>query len=339
MNPLRFLRKKLSSRPSHEGHLDYCDGDSVVGWARDPRRPASPVDVELFLDGVPIARTTANIFREDLRQAGIGDGFHGFVVVLPLFEVCERVRQITARPVGSEQCLAGGPIAVVPRNRLTREALARMYISGQGIEIGALHTPLPVPPGVTVRFVDRLSREDLYAHYPEIQGQNIVDVDVVDEGETLGSFPDASQDFVIANHFLEHCQDPLGTLANLVRVLRPQGVVFLTLPDHRISFDKDRPITSIEHIARDHREGPEWSCRDHYREWVKFVGLFPEDKIEAHAQELMAGKQSIHFHCWEINDLLAVAHHCASDMRLPIMVECLTFTGVGEMALILRKTA
>ena len=37
----------------------------------------------------------------------------------------------------------------------------------------------------------------------------------MDDGERLATIADATQDFVIANHFLEHCQDPLGALGNM----------------------------------------------------------------------------------------------------------------------------
>jgi hypothetical protein len=47
---------------------------------------------------------------------------------------------------------------------VVREDLARRYLSGDGLEIGALTAPLRTPPGVTVRYVDRLSREDLIAY-------------------------------------------------------------------------------------------------------------------------------------------------------------------------------
>src|SRR3977135_908065 len=106
------------------------------------------------------------------------------------------------------------------RFRMRRWRLARRHLSGSGLEIGALHCPLRVPPGVTVRYVDRLDRDALRRQYPELTTQELVEVDVVDDGERLGSQADASADFIIANHFIEHTEDPLGTLASHLRVLR-----------------------------------------------------------------------------------------------------------------------
>ena len=76
------------------------------------------------------------------------------------------------------------------RNRFIRE-----YIKGNGIEIGALHNPIIVPEGATVRYVDRLNVEDLRNQYPELEKKNLVNVDIIDDGEQLDLVDDGSQDF------------------------------------------------------------------------------------------------------------------------------------------------
>jgi ubiquinone/menaquinone biosynthesis C-methylase UbiE len=75
---------------------------------------------------------------------------------------------------------------------------------------------------------------------------------------------DDSQDFVIANHVLEHVEDPLRALKSVSRVLHARGVAYLALPDKRFTFDKDRQITSLDHVIKDHRDGPDWSVAAHY---------------------------------------------------------------------------
>src|SRR5215218_5051715 len=89
-----------------------------------------------------------------------------------------------------------------------REGIAKGYILGSGLEIGGLNAPLRVPGAARVRYVDRAPVPELRKQYPELDGQPLVETDVIDDGERLGTIPDASEDFVIANHFLEHCQDP-----------------------------------------------------------------------------------------------------------------------------------
>jgi len=85
---------------------------------------------------------------------------------------------------------------------LDREVIAKTYIRGDGIEIGALHYPTKVSRRARVRYVDRMSVPDLRKHYPELNLLKLVHVDIVDDGERLETIGDLTQDFVIANHLL-----------------------------------------------------------------------------------------------------------------------------------------
>jgi SAM-dependent methyltransferase len=179
-----------------------------------------------------------------------------------------------------------------------RRELAERHLAGSGLEIGALHSPLPLPAGASVRYVDRMDVAGLRRHYPELDGKPLVDVDVIDDGETLGAQPDASVDFVIANHFIEHTQDPIGTIANHLRVLRAGGVVYMAVPDREQTFDVLRPPTPFEHVLRDHRHGPSGSRRSHFEEWARYVDRVPDAEVAGRGQELDELDYSIHFHVW-----------------------------------------
>jgi SAM-dependent methyltransferase len=187
-----------------------------------------------------------------------------------------------------------------------REDLARRYLQGDGIEIGALHRPLRLPAAARVRYVDIMSRDELLAtHSSAVYGDPrwVVNTDVIDDGERLESFADQSVDFVIANHMLEHTEDTIAALQHLVRVLRPGGVLFLTLPDARHTFDALRPRTTVEHLLRDHREGPNASREEHYREWA-VVECLPEERIAERVAQFASQRTRNHFHVWELAGFL-----------------------------------
>src|ERR1700732_2303631 len=126
---------------------------------------------------------------------------------------------------------------------LQRRSLVRNYIKGRGIEIGALHRPLRVPSQARVTYVDRLWVPGLQQQYPELASRKLAKVGVVDDVERLTRFQDASQDFVIANHVLEHCQNPIGALLNFLRVLSGGGVLYLAVQDDRYTLNGTRPVT------------------------------------------------------------------------------------------------
>jgi predicted SAM-dependent methyltransferase len=222
--------------------------------------------------------------------------------------------------------------------RLDREAIATHYLRGNGLEVGGLHNPLMVPPGARVRYVDRLPVEELRKQYPELSGRNLVPVDVLDDGEKLSTVQPSSQDFVVANHFLEHCENPIETLGNLLRVLKRDGILYMAVPDKRYTFDIDRPVTAFEHIVRDYREGPAWSREGHFREWVRLVEhVQDEEKAAVRMKELLAMSYSIHYHVWTQGELLDLVASLRKDFQFPWEQE-LVMKGEGEVILVLRKT-
>ena len=218
-----------------------------------------------------------------------------------------------------------------PTWEATRDDLAFRYLKGEGIEIGALYRPQRVPPAAHVRFVDHADFEGLQRIYPShdwVQAPH-----VVDEAETLATFEDESLDFVIANHVLEHVEDPVAALGAFLRVLRPGGIVFLTLPDPRHSFDGRRARTTVEHVLRDHREGPETSRREHYEEWAHIVEGLPDERaIEQRVEEFAREGTRNHFHVWELKTFLELLF----ALDLPVTIEATQVTE-PEFAVVLRK--
>jgi hypothetical protein len=65
------------------------------------------------------------------------------------------------------------------------------WLSGQGIELGALHQPLAVPAGVHVEYVDRLSVAELRQQYPELASLDLVPVSHIGSAEDLAGIADA----------------------------------------------------------------------------------------------------------------------------------------------------
>jgi len=216
-----------------------------------------------------------------------------------------------------------------------RALIARTCIRGQGIEIGALHAPLEVPDSALVRYVDRLPVEELRKQYPELDAFTLVDVDIIDDGEVLRTVADGSQDFVIANHFLEHCQDPFGAMKNMLRVLRAGGYLYMALPDKRFTFDVDHPVTTAEHIMRDFEEGPDCSRREHFEEWARLVvKAGDEPAVRESADNLIEIDYSIHFHVWTQVEMLEML--MAARAILPFELSVMLKNGI-EVIFVLEK--
>lgn len=240
-------------------------------------------------------------------------------------------------PLSTRIFLTTCVIRVVNRiAHLDRTLLSSKYLRGDGLEIGALHAPLQVSSAAKVKYVDRWTLKELREVHPELDSFDIIEPDILDDGQRLGTVLESSQDFVIANHFLEHCQNPLEALKNIYRVLRVGGLLFLALPDKRFTFDIDRPVTDIEHVLRDFEEGPEWSKRSHYDEWVRVVEKVSEDDAETRIQELTRQETYIHFHVWTQYEMFELLE-CARK-RLGLNFEIESFLKAeAECVFVLRK--
>jgi len=237
-------------------------------------------------------------------------------------------------------------LAPVPMYLDARAAFANGYLNGEGIEIGALHQPLAAPPQARVHYLDRMTTPDLRREYVELAEYDLTEVDIVDNGETLATVAPESQDFIIANHFLEHTEDPIGTIETHLSKLKPGGVLFYAVPDKRFTFDFRRDVTPIEHLVADREEGPEHSRAEHFRQWSRFVleherpegagEEWEEQQIEAVAQQLEAQDYSIHMHVWTQAEFLQLIFTIRDRGEGGFDLEAAARVGI-EFVVVLRK--
>jgi SAM-dependent methyltransferase len=186
-----------------------------------------------------------------------------------------------------------------------RQRIAAPYLTGHGIEIGALDAPTPLPRSAHVRYVDFRTVPELAAQYPELDARKFVDVNIVDDGERLDKIGDGTLDFLVANHMLEHCENPLGTVRNHLRKMKRGGWLFYAVPDMRCCFDNGRPLTTFAHVVADEIDGGAHSREGHFLEWAKLVNRISDDAAAAENARLNIEKgYSIHFHVWDGNSWL-----------------------------------
>jgi SAM-dependent methyltransferase len=214
------------------------------------------------------------------------------------------------------------------------------YLTGTGIEIGALHNPMEIDSaGTTVRYVDRMSLDEQRRHYPELSGYSLVRPDIIASADSLPMLADGSQDFVIANHLLEHLPDPIGAMKEWYRVLRPGGTLFLALPDKRLTFDKDRPRTTLEHLIADHADGGAGSRFGHFEEYSRLVHRKSGDELDRDVEDLLKRDYSIHFHVWIPEDIAELLGYVRNVVGLRWkIVERVDRPGADEFIFVLEKS-
>lgn len=109
---------------------------------------------------------------------------------------------------------------------------------------------------------------------------------------------DESLDFIIGCRVIEHVFDPIGTLVNAHRKLRPGGSLLLVVPDMGRTFDRERPLTTLEHLKLDHFSPDADRDRGHYEEFYRLAFKTPEDELPRKVAQEFARRGDLHVHVW-----------------------------------------
>ncbi|MGA0558187.1 family 78 glycoside hydrolase catalytic domain [Larkinella sp. VNQ87] len=137
-----------------EGFLDVVDCGIFAGWVWNRDQPNAAVTVE-FLEGNTLATaksvgtTSANIYREDLKNAGKGNGVHGYSFVVPSSLKTGQPRTIWGRVYGNSYVLMWSPktLTCSPNQRIGQESLP----ANEPL-VGLTVTPNPTNGHVVARF-------------------------------------------------------------------------------------------------------------------------------------------------------------------------------------------
>lgn len=99
----------LFTAPSYEGYLDVVNCRSIAGWAWDRIRPNTPINVDIRDGSTLLATVAANQYRQDLFNAGKGNGYHGFGHTPPGSVKNGQWHSISARYAGTSTDVASSP--------------------------------------------------------------------------------------------------------------------------------------------------------------------------------------------------------------------------------------
>ena len=232
-----------------------------------------------------------------------------FVNVLPFYENERKRFETSAKSAFIEKVKKpgtymrerlNGPNA--PQKMDVRNRLSKTYIRGKGIEIGAWYSPLAVFENASVKYVDILDEKEHRRRNPDVKFE-FARVDIIDDGEILSKIPDNSQDFIIANHLLEHASNPIGTIRLHLSKLKKDGIIFYAIPNKDFTFDKNRSITCFQHLLSNDSNGAV-DIFDHYLDWAANAeGMTEKELIYDRATKLREADQRIHFHVWDADAL------------------------------------
>jgi len=84
-------------------------------------------------------------------------------------------------------------------------------------------------------------------------------------------FKDDIYDFVVLRDVLEHLANPIKMLVEIRRIIKPGGVVILTVPNKLGTFDYGRPNTTFAHILNDYINQTKEDDETHFQEAIDLL--------------------------------------------------------------------
>jgi len=98
--------------PDYEGWLDVANCDTISGWVWNRNASGTTLRVDIIANGAQIAQATADVFRQDLKNANKGDGKHGFAFATPARLKNGLNNSITVRVTGTNFFIGHTPLTI-----------------------------------------------------------------------------------------------------------------------------------------------------------------------------------------------------------------------------------
>lgn len=106
----------------------------------------------------------------------------------------------------------------------------------------------------------------------------------ISEASDLSRIENNKYDFIISCHCLEHTANPLKVLTEWNRVIKPEGLFALILPDKNFTFDNKRPYTAFEHLELDFKSNKPETDSTHFKEIILLHDVLKDDGIQNQQQ-------------------------------------------------------
>ncbi|MFC5412557.1 putative Ig domain-containing protein [Larkinella bovis] len=132
-----------------EGFLQTVNCDIITGWVYNKNQPNAPITVEIFEGGASFAIVEASNFRQDLKNAGKGNGYHAFSIPTPVGLKTNTNRVVGARVLNSTYNLKDSPKALkcpAPSGRVSAPSA-----ESNGLKVTVLGNPIGEQVDVEVR--------------------------------------------------------------------------------------------------------------------------------------------------------------------------------------------
>lgn len=160
----------------------------------------------------------------------------------------------------------------------------------------------------------KIEEGNLYTYYKNKKGFQFIE-----EAAELKAVKDASYDFVLSCHSLEHVANPIKALKDWSRVMKSKGRLVLVLPDKEFTFDNKRPITSLTHLIEDYNNNTTEEDSTHFEEVIALHD-FKHDAFVQTKEDLIKRtrlnikNRAVHHHVFDLELVKELLIYCGFEM-------------------------
>jgi SAM-dependent methyltransferase len=153
-------------------------------------------------------------------------------------------------------------------------------------------------------------------HYNYTTGK--VGQQFIAEASDLSFIENEKYDFVISSHCLEHCANVLSTIMEWKRVIKPNGILTIVVPNKLFTFDKDRAYTTFEHLQADFEQQITEHDLSHLDEIIKHHNLSMDKDSGSPEQFFLRSSNNFENRC--------LHHHVFSKA---VLYNCMQFANLN----------
>lgn len=143
---------------------------------------------------------------------------------------------------------------------------------------------------------------------------NKIGYQYIADAADLSVIPDSTYDFILSSHSVEHIANPIKALCEWQRVLKPEGIIIMVVPHKDLTFDHNRPVTTIEHLVQDFTNGVTERDETHFEEVIKLhdiqkdAGISDPDSLKVRTADNY-NNRCVHHHIFNTPLLVQLAHY------------------------------
>ena len=214
-------------------------------------------------------------------------------------------------------------------------------LTGKGVEFGAAANPFPCSIDCEVEYADLFDHESTDSPYfgHGFYTSEFVKCKYHTNMEEMKGIEDASLDFLIACHVIEHLRNPLQALETGWKKLKPGGKFVLLVPHRDLTFDKARDLTTLEHFILDYEQPLRERDFAHFLDFYE-KAFVKEDPYQKALEEFNSQFSDIHYHTWNEATFLEMVNYFSKNIKPWSNITCynhLKHPDANEFYFVLQK--